>query len=634
MKTKEQLVHLRQLLKIEKEEDYKQYQDKILNTSVKNRKKEGVCWYPVQMHSHKIGTGERMVVQVEKAIEDEGNHVFQVGAIVSLFHNLAHRERADYSSGVVSYIRKNVMKVVLNSADLPHWINDGKLGVDLMFDEGTYREMDKALDKVINAEESRLSEMREIFYGTKSAHIRSGHEYKSPHLNSKQNEALTEIFNAEDVAIIHGPPGTGKTTTVVHAIKEIVLIEKQVLVCAPSNAAVDLLVEKLSDQGVNVLRLGHPARVSGAALEKSLDHKISTHVQYKQLRDVRKKAEDLKKVGLKYKRNFGHAERKQRKLLLDEARSMKFEADHIEHYITTDLLNAAEVIASTLINANHQLIRAREFKSVFIDEASQALEPACWIPIMKANRVVLAGDHFQLPPTIKSHHAAKEGLEVTLFEKGINNQKVDTMLEEQYRMHPVIMNFPSETFYKGNLRAAEIVLSTPSIDDRPFEFIDTAGCSFNEKVDKTSLSTYNEEEAQLLVKHLLTFLRANEREIYSGCRSIGIIAPYKAQINLIKELVETAAFDDYRKQISVNTVDAFQGQERDIIYISLVRSNEKGEIGFLKEVRRLNVAITRSKVKLVIFGDSATLGQYEFFSSMLSYAEQIDGYKSAFELME
>lgn len=634
MTAREHLVNIRQLLKIEKEEDYKQYQNKILNTSVQERKREGVCWYPIQIQSHKIGTGERIEIQVEKPIEDDSGHVFQVGSVVSLFHNLSHQERADYVGGVVSYLRRNVMKVILNTSDFPEWIYNGKLGVDLMFDEGTYREMDRAIVKVINAEEGRLSEMKAIFYGEKKAHIRRGHDYASIELNSKQNEALTNILNAEDVAIIHGPPGTGKTTTLVQAIKEIVNLEKQVLVSAPSNAAVDLLVEKISDQGIDVLRLGHPARVSGAALEKSLDHRISIHPHYKRLKDSRKKAEELKKLGFKYKRNFGAAERNQRKSILDEARNIKLEADHIEHYIITDLLNAAQVVACTLINANHKLIRSREFKSVFIDEASQALEPACWIPIMKANRVILAGDHFQLPPTIKSLKAAKEGLEVTLFEKGINNQNVAVMLQEQYRMHPVIMDFPSEVFYGGNLSAAPEVLNNPLLDDKPFEFIDTAGCGFDEKIDKLSQSTYNDQEAALLVSHLEGFLTRNQDNIKNNAKTIGVIAPYKAQINLLNELIDREPFNDFKGLLSVNTVDAFQGQERDVIYISLVRSNEMGEIGFLKEVRRLNVAMTRSKVKLVIFGDSATLGRYEFFGDLLTYVEEIDGYKSAFELID
>ena len=634
MTTEEQLSRLSQLLKVEKEEDFQQYQRKILHTSVQDRKKEGVCWYPIKLQSQRIGTGDRIVIQVEKPIEDENNHVFQVGSVVSLFNNVASQERANYSGGVVSYLRKNVMKIVLNSYDLPDWVDQGKLGVDLMFDEATYREMDKAISRLKSAEEGRIAELREIFYGEQRAVIRKGHHFKLPSLNERQNDALTNILNSADLAIIHGPPGTGKTTTLVQSIKEVVKEEKQVLVSAPSNAAVDLLVEKLTELDLNVLRLGHPARVSGAAVEKSLDYKITQHPSHKQLKEVRRRSEELKKLGLKYKRNFGHAERKQRRMILDEARNLKLEADHTEHYITTDLLNSAQVVACTLINGNHQLIRARTFKTVFIDEASQALEPACWIPVMKGERVVLAGDHYQLPPTIKSIEAAKKGLEVTLFEKGINHQEVDTMLRNQYRMLPEIMEFPSEMFYSGELQADDSVLFNKPFDDTPFEFIDTAGCGYDEEVEKQSLSTFNSGEAELLVKHLTDFLEKNFEEITQNRRTIAVIAPYKAQIRRIEEKVDADAFfENFKGLLSINTVDAFQGQERDVIYISLVRSNEKGEIGFLKETRRMNVAMTRAKVKLVMIGDSTTVCQHEFFDALITHVQSRAHYRSAFELI-
>ena len=631
MSPNDQLSNLRRLLKIEKEEDFQQYQQKILNTSVKDRKKEGVCWYPARLQSHRIGMGDRVVAQIEKPIEDETSHVFQVGSVVSVFRNTGNQERADYCSGVVSYLRKNVMKVVLNTYDLPEWIYDSKIGVDLMFDEATYREMDKALDRMIKVSEGRLAELKDIFYGAAEATVSSGHDYRSIKLNPTQNVALNTIFNAHDLAIIHGPPGTGKTTTIVQAIKETVKLEKQVLVSAPSNAAVDLLVEKLTEEGVKVLRLGHPARVTGAAQEQSLDFQVSQHLQYKQLKEVRRRSEELKQIGLKYKRNFGHAERKQRRLILDEARSLKLEADHIEHYITTDLLNNCSVVACTLINANHQLISSRNFKSVFIDEASQALEAACWIPIMKAERVILAGDHHQLPPTIKSVEAAKKGLEVTLFEKGIKHQQVDTMLETQYRMHPTIMTFSSRMFYRSKLEAAKTILQRDHLFKSPFEFIDTAGGGYHEEVDKLSLSTFNLEEATFLVNHLKSLLAEYGNIILNKELKIGIIAPYKAQINTISQMIDMEDLATFKSLMSVNTVDAFQGQERDIIYISLVRSNERGEIGFLKEIRRLNVAMTRAKEKLVMIGDSGTLGQYDFFSQLLDYVNEVDGYRSVFE---
>ena len=631
MSPKDQLLQLRELLKVEKEEDFQQYQNKVLNTSVSDRQKDGVCWFPVKAQSHRIGTGERIVVQVDKIHEDETNHVFQVGSVVSIFRNSAVKEREKYAGGVVSYLRKGVMKVVLNSHEVPDWLYDGKLGVDLMFDEATYREMDKALAKLIGFDKSRTSELLNIFYGTKEAHIRRGHAYQSLTLNNRQNDALSNILNAEDIAVIHGPPGTGKTTTVVQGIREVVKKEKQVLVCAPSNAAVDLLVEKLTDFHLDVLRIGHPARVQGAAVESSLDYRISQHKSFGQLKELRKKAEGLKQMGSKYRKNFGHAERKQRRLILNEARNLKLEADHIESYITHDLFDNAAVVACTLINANHPLVTARRFKTVFIDEASQALEPACWIPIMKAERVVLAGDHFQLPPTIKSSRAAKEGLEVTLFEKAIEHQKVDVMLETQYRMLPEIMEFSSRTFYKGKLMAAKEVSENVLLGQPIFGFIDTAGAGYTESVDQKSLSTYNLKEAHLVVNYLKSLLEEYHEKIDEYKLRIGLIAPYKAQIQLLRDMIEEEELSGLKAQIDINTVDAFQGQERDVIVISLTRSNFNGEIGFLKEVRRLNVAMTRAKSKLVIFGDSATLSNHPFFAELIDYLQNTGGYQSVFE---
>ncbi len=617
--------HLIDLLKIEKDEDYAQYQRKMLDTSVKERKKQGVTWYPVELTNRYVSTGERFTLELERTTDLDQNHSFHSGAVVSVFSG--HGEEAEAVSGVVSYQRKEKMKVVLNSADLPEWIRDGKLGVNLLFDEGSYREMQAALKVVAGAEKGRIAELREILYGAREASFKNGFEYQSVNLNAKQNQALTNIFNAADIAIIHGPPGTGKTTTLVNAIKEVVKTERQVLVCAQSNAAVDLVVEKLDELGMEVLRLGHPARVTPQVIENSLDVKISKHSFFKELKDIRKKSEQYRRMGQKYKRNFGQEERMQRKLIMKEARMLREDADRIESQITEDLMDRAQVIACTLVGSTHSLLRDRVFKSVFIDEASQALEPACWIPILKCHRVIMAGDHLQLPPTVKSVKAGKAGLEQTLFEKAIARTGSDVMLETQYRMHPQIMDFSSKHFYGGKLKTAEEVMLRDWEDEGVrFEFVDTAGCGFAEKVKKETRSTYNEEEAALLVKHLTANIRED--------RSVGIIAPYKAQIQLLTELIGKASeLDVIRDLISVNTVDAFQGQERDTIYISLTRSNEQNEIGFLKEYRRMNVALTRAKSKLVVLGDSATLGKDSFYNAVLDYVQSIGGYRSAFEFI-
>ncbi|MFY0591280.1 IGHMBP2 family helicase [Roseivirga sp.] len=624
-KAQETLSSLLELLKLEKAEDYAQYERKVLHTSVEERRKQGVTWYPVQINNKYISTGDRYTLEFERTTHPEQNHAFQVGGVVSVFSGLD--ADADTVSGVVSFVRKDKMKVVLNSDELPDWLKHGKLGVNLLFDEGTYREMNKALKEVINADKGRLADLREILYGAKKASFKNGHDFQSVNLNEGQNKALTQIFNAKDVAIIHGPPGTGKTTTLVNAIKEVVKSEKQVLVCAQSNAAVDLIVEKLDNLGIQVLRLGHPARLTPEVIENSLDVKISKHPFFKELKEIRKRSDEYRRMAQRYKRNFGHEERMQRKLVMKEARMFKEDADRIESQIMEDLADESQVVACTLTGSTHYLLRDRMFRSIFIDEASQALEPACWIAIRKAHRVIMAGDHLQLPPTIKSLKAAKDGLAETLFEKAIHHIEESVMLSAQYRMHPDIMKFSGDHFYKGGLVTAdEVLLRDKNAEYEHFVFIDTAGCGFDEKVKKETLSTYNSDEADLVIKHLSTNLSLNH--------SVGIIAPYKAQIEVLRDLVlKNTAFDAVREQISVNTVDAFQGQERDVIYISLTRSNDKNEIGFLKEYRRMNVAMTRAKTRLVIIGDSATLGKDSFFNAVIDYTQQIGGYKSAFEFL-
>ncbi|GHE66369.1 IGHMBP2 family helicase [Roseivirga thermotolerans] len=613
------------LLKIEKDEDYAQYQQKMLNTSLEERRRQGVTWYPVVKANHFISTGERWTVELERTSHLEQNHAFQSGAVVSLF--LGQDERDSTTQGVISFIRDNKMRIVINDDDLPDWIGDGKLGVNLLFDEGSYREMHKALMEVLKAENGRLAELREIVYGANRPAFKSGYDFQSVNLNESQNQALTKVFNARDVAIIHGPPGTGKTTTLVNAIKEVVKTERQVLVCAQSNAAVDLLVEKLDVLGIEVLRLGHPARLTPEVIENSLDVKIANHAYFKELREIRKRSEEYRRMAGKYKRNFGHEERMQRNLLRKEAKMLKEDADRIEQHITEDLMDRAQVIACTLVGSTHSLVNDRVFKTVFIDEASQALEPAAWIAIRKAYRVVMAGDHQQLPPTVKSIKAAKEGLENTLFEKAIGLPEATVMLQTQYRMHPDIMRFSSDYFYEGKLKtASEVLERTYAMELEHFVFIDTAGAGFTEKVKKQTLSTYNEEEAALLVKHLGDNILPDT--------SIGIIAPYKAQVEVLHDLIkDNPAFDEVRENITINSVDAFQGQERDIIYISLTRSNDKSEIGFLKEYRRMNVAMTRARNQLVIIGDSGTLGKDNFYNAVLDYAQKTGGYKSAFEFL-
>lgn len=626
------------LLEQEKEEDLLQYKRKMIGTSLAERRKQGVCWYPVNLEKTKFDSGDRVLVRVSRPPEHTDSHLFQSGKLVSLFSNAySNGEASDAVNGVVNFVNKQEMLITLNNSDIPDWIHDGQLGVQLLFDENAYREMEKAVKHLIKTKDGRISELKRILLGEKEARFEVRSAVKSAGLNKSQNEALNKVLCASDVAIIHGPPGTGKTTTLIQAILETLKAEIQTLVCAPSNAAVDLLADRLGDQGINVLRIGHPARVTEETLSKTLDARITRHPDYKTLKSLRKQAEEYKTMGQKYKRHFGHAEREQRKRLMAEARELRHEAEHLEFFIAHDIIARSQVIACTMVGASNNMLKGMKFQTVFIDEAAQALEPASWIPIIRSERVIFAGDHCQLPPTIRSLAAARDGLEVTLFEKAIRGNQADVMLKEQYRMNEAIMNFSSRVFYKNGLIANAAVAHWKIFpDDLAVEFIDTAGCGFFEQVDPETRSSFNTEEAQVLIKHFKDYIeQVQALGKFEEIESIGVIAPYKAQVSLLQDLMLPPGVLDQNIQnkLGVNTVDSFQGQERDIIYISLVRSNEKGEIGFLSNTRRMNVAITRARKKLVVIGDSATIGQHDFYASFLDYVNEIGAYRSAFELL-
>lgn len=645
MTAQEQLLKSLELIKLERVADMEQYRKKVLLRSLSQRTKEGTTWYPVKLVRDYIGTGERLVIEIEKTNYLEQPHSFQSGKLVSVFSNASGKPERDHINGVINYVRDATMVITLNGEDLPEWIDEGLLGVDVMFDEMSYREMEFALNQVIKAEDRRLAELRDILLGTeKSKRKEPAGEANKPEafipsatLNASQQHALQQVLEANDIAFIHGPPGTGKTTTLVQAIVATVKEENQVLVCAPSNAAVDLLAEKLGDQGMNVIRVGHPARVTEQALSKTLDARIAAHEHYSELRALRKRMEQTRNAAMKFKRNFGYHEREQRKEKLQEAKLLKADADMLEFHIVNDLFRQAHVICATLVGSSHPVLRGKKFQTVFIDEAAQALEPACWIPLLKSSRAIFAGDHQQLPPTIKSPEAAKEGLAKTLFEKGIEKHPgMSAMLQIQYRMHESIMRFPSRYFYNDALIAHPSVrreLLRP--DQQPVEFIDTAGCGYNESQDPETLSRFNLEEAQLTIQMAERLVEAIGIDVWIDQRiTMGIITPYSAQVDRLHKLAErSATLEPLHRLVTINTVDAFQGQERDVIAISFVRSNERGEVGFLSDIRRTNVAMTRARKKLILVGDSATLGAHPFYLELVDFVQQEGFYKSAFELI-
>ena len=638
MNVRDQLLRTQELLKLERQADLEQYRQKVLLRSLSQRTKEGTTWYPVSLKRNYIGTGERPIIEIDRTNHLDQPHAFQSGKLVSVFSNASGKPEKEHLNGVINYVRDNTMVITLNSDDFPDWVEDGMLGVDVMFDEMSYREMDFAMKEVIKAEDNRVAALKHILLGEEKANIetRTINLEGLNILNASQLEALKKMLQAKDVAFIHGPPGTGKTTTLVQVIKYTIKEEKQVLVSAPSNAAVDLLVDKLSEQGLSVLRIGHPARVTEQSLSKTLDARIASHQNYQELRSLRKRMEQLRSVALKYKRNFGYQEKEQRRLLMQEVKALKTDADLLEFYIVNDLLQNTEAICCTLVGTSHPVLRGKKFKTVFIDEAGQALEPACWIPLLKSERAVFAGDHQQLPPTIKSIEAAREGFAKTLFEKGIENQPhCSGMLEVQYRMHENIMRFSSDYFYKGNLVAHESVKAALLRPNQPpVEFIDTAGCGYNETQDPETLSRLNEEEAQLLIHQVEMLVEEIGTNAWIDERiTLGIITPYRAQVDHLQKLAESSPIlEPLYAFVTINTVDAFQGQERDVIAISFVRSNDKGEVGFLGDIRRTNVAMTRARKKLIMIGDSATLGSHPFYLQLVDFVQKENFYKSAFEI--
>lgn len=629
----ESLRHTLALLKKEREEDLEQYKQKVLRTPLQERIQAGLSWYPVIFKRTMYDTGEKLVIELERTTQIGRPHVFQSGKLVSIFaQSQTGKVAEEQISGVVNQVRGNSMMITLSTDHFPDWLDYGKLGIDLLFDEASYREMESAMKQVIEAK-GRALELREKILGEALPEFDSLKPYADTQLNNSQENAVQHIVAAKDVAVVHGPPGTGKTTTLVKAILKVLEEEEQVLVCAPSNAAVDLLVERLTAAGQNVVRLGHPARVTEDALQQTMDVKIANHPTYADLKKAKQKREEFRKLAFKYKRNFGYAEKNQRKLLLREASALQAEAEMLEHYIITDIMGKAQVIATTLVGSASPYLHRKRFTSLFIDEAAQALEPACWIPILRVDRVVFAGDHCQLPPTIKSFEAAREGLSKTLFEKVIATKGIGSLLTVQYRMNKQIMAFSNNQFYGGALVAdSQVENHQLTFEEAPLEFIDTAGCGYGEEINPESLSRYNQEEAKFMLSHLENLVESVKICPQENSFTIGVIAPYKAQILLLSEMLSSfPSLKEIEEIITIDTIDAFQGRERDIIYISLVRSNDKGEIGFLEDVRRINVAMTRARKKLVIIGDSATLGHHPFYNDLIDYVIASNAYKSAFE---
>ena len=619
------IIHLQQqqlLLRMEYEYEKEEFKRQTENMGVARKVKRGLCWYPATPGRSYYNSLNQLVIEITHTENTDIEHNFEFGRPVCFFRQSADGKITYMNfTATVSYADETRMVAIMPGAGAVMEVQEtDNLGVQLYFDETSYRTMFEALEDTLRSKGNRLAELRDILLGTSKAGFRELYPVRFPWLNSTQETAVNKVLCARDVAIVHGPPGTGKTTTLVEAIYETLHREPQVLVCAQSNTAVDWISEKLVDRGVNVLRIGNPTRVNDKMLSFTYERRFENHPLYPELWSIRK---NLRELGSRARRG-SYDEREGVRSRMSRLRDR---ATALEIQINAELFDGAHVIASTLVSSNHRLLNGRRFGTLFIDEAAQALEAACWIAIRKADRVVLAGDHCQLPPTIKCHEAARGGLERTLMEKVVSNKPaVVSLLKVQYRMHEEIMKFPSQWFYNGELEAAPEVRYRGILDwDTPIHWIDTSEMDFKEEFVGETFGRINKAEADLLLSELKIYInRISGNRILEEKIDFGIISPYKAQVQYLRSKIKAAAsLKPYRSLFTVNTVDGFQGQERDVIFISLVRANEEGQIGFLNDLRRMNVAITRARMKLVIMGEADTLKHHGFYRKLLEFIQNI-----------
>ena len=597
----------------------KQTETKGLNRQVKR----GDAWFPLKVGKSYYNSLNQLVIEVFRTADQEIEHNFEYGRPVTFF--TAELKYFDFT-GIVSYVEGDRMVVAVpDNAPVVQLQNTENLGVQLSFDDTSYRLMFEALDRTMRAKGNRLAYLRDLFHtpltqakGADRVSRFSFAPMRFPWLNPTQEKAVNEVLRAKDVAIVHGPPGTGKTTTLVEAIYETLHRESQVLVCAQSNMAVDWISEKLVDRGVNVLRIGNPTRVNDKMLSFTYELRFEAHPDYEMLWAIRKA---IRQIRANRKRGNDNYHQKLERL--------KSRAAEIEIRINAELFGEARVIASTLTGSANRLLEGQKYHTLFIDEAAQALEAACWIPIRRASRVIFAGDHCQLPPTVKSLPALKGGLGKTLMECIVERlPEAVTLLGVQYRMNEEIMRFSSDWFYGGKVQTAPQIKYRGILDyDLPMVWVDTSDLDIHEEFVGESFGRINKIEAELTLNELKKyFTKIGKTRILEERIDVGIISPYRAQVQYLRRLIKKNEFyKPYRHLISVNTVDGFQGQERDIIVISLVRSNDEGQIGFLRDLRRMNVAITRARMKLIILGDAKTMTRHPFYKKLFEYVQAMQG---------
>ena len=611
------LTRQKDLLLQEYEFEKEQFQRQTQNMGVQKKVRRGMCWFPLSVGRSYYNSLDQLVVEVGRSTDTDVEHQFEPGKPVCFFREDASGMLTYMKfTAQVSFVEENRMVVSLPSPQALAQITEAdRLGIQLYLDEYTYRLMFQALDAVISAKGNRLAQLRDICHTTAPASEFSFAPVRFPWLNPSQEKAADMVLRAKDVAVVHGPPGTGKTTTLVEAIYETLHREVQVLVCAQSNMAVDWISEKLAERGVNILRIGNPTRVADRMLPDAYERRFERHPLYDQLWGIRRNIRQL------YDSREGNRENRHQKIA-----RLKEKATELEYTISESIFADARVIACTLTGSAHHLLTGRRFGTLFIDEAAQALEASCWIAIQKADRVILAGDHRQLPPTVKSPAALSGGLDKTLMQTICENKpRCVSMLTVQYRMADDIMQFPNQEFYDGLLQSDPGVKYRGILDwDTAVEWVE-AGGEEGETLASDGLSRINPVEAELALQTLHDYIEriGKDRILYERL-DIGIISPYKGQVHLLRKMLRKDSYwKPLRHLISINTVDGFQGQERDIILISMVRQNEQGQVGFLADLRRMNVAITRARMKLIIIGHSPTLCRHPFYRRLKQYIDNL-----------
>lgn len=621
---------LDRLLTMEADYEAAAYRHALTVDNLSHRSSQPDCKYPIGMSGSGYNALNQLLLTITYETDgEELENDFEPGRPVAFFQMSQDGNAVQELPFVcfVDAVSEGVMQVQLPGrqalAALTERASHSLLGIRCAIDDTSYRVMHEALRLLMRTDDERLVRLRETLIGPLQPRFRQLPPVEMPWLNAKQNDAVRQAVAALDVAVVHGPPGTGKTTTLVEAIIETLQRETQVMVCAPSNAAVDWISEQLSRRGINVLRIGNPLKMTDEMLACSYERRYADHPDYPELWSIRKRLRE----------GVDEHPSRERQSLLRRLRKRQME---LEIKIHADLFEQASVVSCTLIGSAYHILERRRFSTLFIDEAAQALEPACWAAIIKADRVILCGDHQQLPPTVKCMEAARGGLGQTLMQHVVQGKPhCVTLLTTQYRMHRDIMEFPSRWFYHGALKAApEVADRVVHLMDTPLTWIDT--CSGKQAAESTergaesgerraqSGSLSNADEARLVMHTLRDYVDMIGLERLVADRvDFGIISPYRAQVRMIRRLLKMQRFyRRLRSQIAVHTVDGFQGQERDVILISMVRDNEQGQIGFLGDLRRMNVALTRARMKLIVIGNSETLGRHRFYGALYEHFEQ------------